>query len=229
MMNLKKLQKLAKARNEALMAFIHSLLYTVQYCEAMMAMTEDFRTITEAAVEADRLRARTQDGHIVPQIWDSITVRAAEERIRQRAEMDGLVYQTTNPPATDGAELTLDTLRDDADHLNNMAPFTANLPYTANPAANQPDPIYACDHTKLIHQQGEDCEHRHLVYCSTCERPYCEECGSEWDNPTAADLYYTYPPQTATTSGTGTTINIDEFEPTTYADHLQIANRRTTW
>ena len=63
----------------------------------------------------------------------------------------------------------------------------------------------------------EHCKHEHMKYCSHCDRPYCVDCGQEW-NLYQPYLTYSTPWVTAysstgtvTTSAPDVKVNIPEI------------------
>lgn len=44
--------------------------------------------------------------------------------------------------------------------------------------------------SKHEHKHKCECKHEHIKYCAKCYKPYCVNCGQEWELPSAYVPYY---------------------------------------
>lgn len=64
-----------------------------------------------------------------------------------------------------------------------------------------------------MHNHNHDCKHEYIEFCAKCDKPYCRECGKEWEEKCMLSHYLGYSPQWGYDYAYPGTINIPYCVP----------------
>ena len=54
----------------------------------------------------------------------------------------------------------------------------------------------------MAYNHNHECQHGNIKFCKKCQKPYCEECGREWEEKCLLNhnWWYVYPTSVPTTN-----------------------------